>query len=184
MNENATQLKKASGWGMVWGILTILFGLFAIGSPLASGLAVTLVIGITLLAAGVSMLIFAFQAPSLGKILLKLLFAGLTIAVGIAILSQPGIALAKLTLILGAFFVVDGFFGFIVAWNMKPEQGWGWMTVNAFVTIALGVMILKGWPEASLFVIGILVGIRLVFAGITMLAMGSLGRQVAKAAGG
>ncbi len=67
---------------------------------------------------------------------------------------------------------------------MKPEAGWGWMTVNAFVTFALGIMILKGWPEASLFVIGILVGIRLVFAGITMLTMGSVGRQVAKAAGG
>ena len=184
MNDTATELKKASGWGMAWGILTILFGLFAIGSPLASGLAVTLVIGIALLAAGVSMLVFAFQAPSLGKVLLKLLFAGLTIVAGVAVLSQPGIALAQLTLILGAFFLVDGFFGFIVAWNMKPERGWGWMTVNAFVTFALGIMILKGWPEASLFVIGILVGIRLVFAGITILTMGSVGRQVAKAAGG
>lgn len=184
MNENATQLKKASGWGMAWGFLTILIGLFAIASPLASGLAVTLVIGITLVAAGVSMLVFAFRAHSLGKILLKLLFAGLTIVAGILVLSEPGIALAKLTLIVGAFFVVDGFFGFIVAWNMKPAPGWGWMTVNAFVTMALGVMILKGWPEASLFVIGILVGIRLVFAGITMLTMGSAGRQLAKAAGG
>ena len=31
---------------------------------------------------------------------------------------------------------------------MKPERGWGWMTVSAFVTFALGIMILKGWPEA------------------------------------
>ena len=180
MNEVSTELKKASGWGMAWGILTILIGLFAIGSPLASGLAVTLVIGISLLAAGVSMLVFAFQAPSLGKILLKLLFAGLTVVAGIVILSQPGIALAQLTLLLGAFFLVDGFLGFVVAWNMKPQQGWGWMTVNAFVTFALGIMILKGWPEASLFVVGILVGIRLVFAGITMLTMGTAGRQLAK----
>jgi uncharacterized membrane protein HdeD (DUF308 family) len=184
MNETATELKKASGWGMAWGILTILIGLFAIGSPLASGLAVTLVIGIALLAAGFSMLVFAFRAHSLGKILLKLLFAGLTIVAGIAVLSKPGIALAELTLLLGFFFLADGFLGFIVAWNMKPAPGWGWMTVNAFVTFALGIMILKGWPEASLFVVGILVGIRLVFAGITILTMGSVGRQVAKAAGG
>ena len=180
MNENATQLKKASGWGMAWGILTILFGLFAIGSPLASGLAMTLVIGVTLLAAGVSMLIFAFQAPSLGKILLKLLFAGLTILVGISVLAQPGIALANLTLLLGIFFVVDGFFSFIVAWNVKPEQGWGWLTFNALVTVVLGIMILKGWPQSSLVVIGILVGIRLIFAGVTMLTLGTAVRQVAK----
>jgi uncharacterized membrane protein HdeD (DUF308 family) len=133
------------------------------------------------LAAGVSMLIFAFQAPSLGKILLKLLFAGLTVLVGISVLTQPGIALVNLTLLLGIFFVVDGFFSFIVAWNVKPEKGWGWLVFNALVTVVLGIMILKGWPQASLFVIGILVGIRLIFAGVTMLTLGTAGRQVAKA---
>ena len=118
MNEHAQQLKKASNRGMIWGILTIIFGFLAIGAPVVSGVAVTLMIGIALLAAGVSMLIFAFQAPSLGKILLKLLFAGLTVLVGISVLTQPGIALVNLTLLLGIFFVVDGFFSFIVAWNV------------------------------------------------------------------
>ena len=180
MNENAQELKKASNRGMIWGILTILFGFLAIGAPVASGVAVTLMVGIALLAAGVSMLIFAFQAPSLGKILLKLLFAGLTILVGISVLAQPGIALANLTLLLGIFFVVDGFFSFIVAWNVKPEKGWGWLTFNALVTVVLGIMILKGWPQSSLVVIGILVGIRLIFAGVTMLTLGTAGRQIAK----
>ena len=67
MNEDAQQLKKASGWGMAWGFLTMLFGFMAIGSPFVSGLAVTVAIGIALLAAGVSMLIYSFQAPSLGR---------------------------------------------------------------------------------------------------------------------
>ncbi len=180
MNENAKELKSASGWGMVWGILTMLCGFMAIGAPFASGLALTMVFGIALLAAGVSMLIYAFQAPSLGKTVLKLLFAGLTIAVGIAILAQPGIALVKLTLILGAFFVADGIMGFIVAWSVRPEKGWGWLIFNALITVVLGVMILNGWPESSLVVIGLLVGIRLVFAGMTMLTLGTAGRQVAK----
>ena len=108
-----------------------------------------------------------------------LLFAGLTIAVGIAILAQPGIALVKLTLILGAFFVADGIMGFIVAWSVRPEKGWGWLIFNALITVVLGVMILNGWPESSLVVIGLLVGIRLVFAGMTMLTLGTAGRQVA-----
>ena len=183
MNETANELKKASGWSMAWGILTILFGFMAIGAPLASGLAVTLVIGITLLAAGISMLIYSFRAPSLGKVLLKLLFAGLTVVVGLFVLAQPGIALIKLTMLLGVFFIVDGFMAFIVAWNVKPQAGWGWMTFNALVTFVLGVMILKGWPESSLVVVGILVGIRLVFAGVTMLTLGSAGREVSKAMG-
>ena len=180
MNENAQALKSASRLGMLWGILTILFGLFAIGSPLYSGLAVAVMVGFALVAAGISMTLFAFQAPSLGRGILKFLFGALTICVGIAALAQPGIALAKLTLLLGAYFVADGVMTMIVAFNVKPEPGWGWMTFNGIVTIALGWMILKGWPLSGVWAIGILVGVRLLFAGMTMLTLGSAGNQLAK----
>jgi uncharacterized membrane protein HdeD (DUF308 family) len=180
MNENTQALKSASRLGMLWGILTILFGLFAIGSPLYTGLAVAVMVGMALVAAGVSMTVFAFQAPSLGRGILKLLFGALTVVVGIAVLAQPGIALAKLTLLLGAYFVADGVITMIVAFNVKPQPGWGWMTFNGVVTIALGWMILKGWPLSGVWAIGVLVGIRLLFAGITMLTLGTAGSQAAR----
>jgi uncharacterized membrane protein HdeD (DUF308 family) len=180
MNENTQALKSASRLGMLWGILTILFGLFAIGSPLYTGLAVAVMVGMALVAAGVSMTVFAFQAPSLGRGILKLLFGALTVVVGIAVLAQPGMALAKLTLLLGAYFIADGVMTMIVAFNVKPRPGWGWMTFNGVVTIALGWMILKGWPLSGVWAIGVLVGIRLLFAGITMLTLGTAGSQAAR----
>ena len=180
MNENAQMLKKASGLGMLWGILTIIFGLFAIASPLVSGLAVAMLVGIALLAAGVSMTLYAFQAPSLGKGILKFLFGALTLLVGIAMLAQPGLALAKLTLLLGIYFFLDGVMTLIVAFNVKPEPGWGWMTFNGAVTVALAWMILKGWPVSGAWAIGILVGVRLLFSGMTMLTLGGAARQVSK----
>ena len=179
MNENAQTLKSASRWGMIWGFLTILFGILAIGSPFVSGLAVTVFIGIALLAAGLSMTIYAFKAPSLGRGILKFLFGGLTILVGIAVISQPGIALAKLTILLGAYFIADGIMTLIVAWNVKPEAGWGWMTFNGAVTLALAYLILSGWPDSTLWAVGLLVGIRLLFSGMTIMTMGAAGRQVA-----
>ena len=164
---------------MLWGILTILLGFFAIGSPLYSGLAVAVMVGIALVAAGISMTLFAFQAPSLGRGILKLLFGALTLFVGIAALAQPDIALVKLTLLLGAYFVADGIMTLIVAFNVKPQPGWGWMTFNGAVTIALGWMILRGWPLSGVWAIGILVGVRLLFAGVTMLTLGTAGSQAA-----
>ena len=181
MTEDAQVLKKLSGWGMAWGILTMLFGFVAMSSPLISGLAITVVIGITLLAAGLSMTIFAFKSPSLGRGVLRFLFGGLTILVGIAVIAQPGIALLKLTILLGIYFIFDGISTLIVAWNVKPENGWGWLTFSGAVTIVLAWMVLSGWPESSLVVVGLLVGIRLVFSGATMLTLGSVGRQAAKA---
>jgi uncharacterized membrane protein HdeD (DUF308 family) len=181
MNEEARAPKSASRLGMVWGILTMLFGLFAIASPLYSGLAVAMMVGIALVAAGVSMTIFAFQAPSLGRGVLKLLFGALTVLVGLAVLAQPGIALLKLTALLGAYFVADGILTMIIAWNVKPARGWGWMTFNGAVTLMLAYFILSGWPETAFWVVGMLVGIRLLFAGLTMLTMGTAAGRIAKA---
>ena len=56
MNEGSQRLKKLSGWGMVWGILTILFGFMAIGAPFVSGLVVGMLVGIRLVFAGITML--------------------------------------------------------------------------------------------------------------------------------
>jgi len=181
MNDDAQALKQVSRRGIIWGVLTIIFGIFAMSSPFVAGLWTTMALAIALLAAGISMTIFAFQAPSLSRGVLKLLFGVLTVLIGIAIISQPGIALAKLTLFLGVYFIADGFLMFITAWNVKPAPGWGWMTLNGAVTVMLAWMILKGWPESALWAVGILVGVRLLFAGITMLTLGSAAGQVSKA---
>ncbi len=179
MNDNAQPLKKASNRGMIWGVLTIFLGILAIGSPLVSGLAVAITVGAVLLLAGISMTLFAFQAPSFGRGVLRFLFGALTVLVGISALSQPGIALVNLTLLLGIYFIADGVMALIVAFNVKPTPGWGWMTFNGAVTIALGWMILKGWPVSGVWAVGILVGVRLLFAGMTMLTLGTAGRQIA-----
>lgn len=180
MNEQVQPLKQASRRGIVWGVITIFCGIASIGSPLVSGLAVAIMVGIILLVAGASMTFFAFQAPSLGKGVLKLLFGLLTVLVGVSTLGQPGIALANLTMLLGLYFLADGVVTMIVAFNVKPDPGWGWMTFNGAVTIALGWMILKGWPLSGVWAIGILVGVRLLFAGMTMLTLGTAGSQAAK----
>jgi uncharacterized membrane protein HdeD (DUF308 family) len=183
MNEETKALKSVSNRGILWGILTIILGLVAMGSPLVAGLWTTLFFGIALLGAGVSMIVFAFQAPSLGNAILKILFGILTVVIGIAIISQPDIGLAKLTLFLGIYFIFDGFLAFILAWNVKPEPGWGWMTFNGAVTVMLGWLILNNWPASALWAVGVLVGVRLLFAGVTMLTLGTAGRQVARSSG-
>ena len=93
-------------------------------------------------------------------------------------MQQPGLALASLTMILGIYFIFDGITTLVVAWNVKPEPGWGWMTFSGAVTLALSWMILSGWPASSLFVVGILVGIRLIFAGWSIAFLGMAGDAV------
>ena len=163
--------------GTLWGVLTLACGALALSAPLLFGLGVTWLIGAALLAGGVSMLVFALRAPSLGGMVVRLLFAALTLIAGLAVVGRPALALAELTLLVGVYFIVDGFVSMIVAWNVKPRTGWGWITTNGAISIALGYLILSGWPASALWAVGLLVGIRLLLAGIAMLALGAPERR-------
>jgi uncharacterized membrane protein HdeD (DUF308 family) len=178
MNELSADIKKASGAVTLWGVLTIVLGVFAMGSPLVTGLALGVLIGISLVVAGLMQSVYAFQAGSIGKGVLRLLFGGVTVLAGLSIIGQPGIALATLTLILAVYFVVDGITTLIASTAVAGGQGKGLIIFNGIVTLVLGMMIWRGWPVSGAWAIGILVGIRLIFSGMTMMAMGAVGREV------
>ena len=180
MNDSTEVLKQTSTAVMVWGILTIVLGIFAMGAPLVTGLALALLIGISMVAAGLVQTIYAFQAGSLGRGILRLLFGGVTVLAGLAIIGQPGIALATLTLFLAVYFVIDGLMTLFASTAIAAGQGKGLVIFNGVITLILGIMIWRGWPVSGAWAIGILVGIRLIFSGMTMMALGTVGRDASK----
>ena len=180
MNETKPAVRSASNAGVIWGILTMILGLLAIGSPYFFGTMVSMMVALMLIGSGVAQTIYAFQAGSLGRGIMKFLFGGLTVIVGIVMVGQPGLALATLTMILGVYFLVDGITTITAAFHVKPEQGWTWLLFNGVVTLVLAWMIIGEWPLSGVWAIGILVGVRLLFSGMTMLTLGSAGRMATK----
>ena len=87
-------------------------------------------------------------------------------------ISQPGAGLATITLILAVWFVVDGIWALVLALQWRPEKGWVWMLFNSVLGIVLGIMIYRQFPTSAAWLVGVLVGIRLFFAGWTMIALG------------
>ena len=180
MNESAEVIKKASGAVTLWGVLTMVLGVLAMGAPLVTGLALAVLIGVALVAAGAMQLLYAFQAGSIGRGVLRILFGGVTVLAGLSIIAQPGMALATLTLILSIYFIVDGITILIASTAVAGGQGKGWIIFNGLVTLILGLMIWRGWPVSGAWAIGILVGVRLIFSGMTMMALGAVGREVSR----
>lgn len=180
MTESSSANKKASGAVTLWGVLTIILGVLAMGAPLITGLALAVLIGVSLVAAGLMQSIYAFQAGSVGRGFLRLLFGGVTVLAGIAIIGQPPMALATLTLFLAIYFIVDGISTLIASTAVAGGQGKGLIIFNGIITLMLGVMIWRGWPVSGAWAIGILVGIRLIFSGMTMMALGAVGREMSK----
>jgi uncharacterized membrane protein HdeD (DUF308 family) len=182
MNESLQTVKQVSAAVTLWGVLTIVLGFLAMGAPLITGLALAVLIGVSMVVAGLLQTIHAFQAACIKRGILRFLFGGITALAGLAIIGQPGIALATLTLFLAVYFVVDGLTTLLASSAVASGQGRMWVVLNGIVTLVLGIMIWRGWPLSGAWAIGILVGVRLMFSGMTMMALGSAGRAAGKQA--
>jgi uncharacterized membrane protein HdeD (DUF308 family) len=154
-------------------------GVLAMAAPMATGIAVTVVVGVILLAAGLTQTMFAFKAERFGEGVLKFLFGGISIVAGAMVISEPLVGLASLTMVVAIYFVLDGITSIIGAFSWKPLKGWGWMLFGGVAAIALAWMILSDWPVSGAWAIPLLVGIRLIFRGWSLIMLGATGDAVA-----
>ena len=171
MNDSTSMGGKGN---MIWGILMLICGFLAIGLPFASGIGVAIVIGWVLLATGVWHLLFGFRSGSgIGGFLWQLLLAIVYGAAGLMLLFRPLAGLAWLTLVLATFLLIEAVLEFILYFNIRGRVNAGWVLVDAFITLILGILIWARWPSSSIWAIGTLIGISLIFSGISRLMLSS-----------
>jgi uncharacterized membrane protein HdeD (DUF308 family) len=157
------------------GWLSIIFGALAIAMPWIAGQSILLMVGALVIAAGIMRMIWAFQAGSLGKGVLVFLIGVLTLLAGFAVVASPLVSSAILTIMLSIYFFVDGLSEFFAAFSL--QDGKGWLLFDAAVTVLLGIMIFTGFPLAGTVAIGVFLGIKLIFVGVTMLSIRSLAKH-------
>ena len=166
MNEIAQASKSAK----IWGWITLVLGILAVLSPMVSGLAVAIMVAILLVIAGVTRLVYAFQGGGFWTGV----FGVLAIAAGLFMLGRPLPGLISLTMVLIAYFLAMGISEIVAAIQIRPTQGWGFVLFSGIVSVILGFLIWNQWPLSAAWAIGVLVGIQLLFAGMTMITVGSV----------
>jgi uncharacterized membrane protein HdeD (DUF308 family) len=97
----------------------------------------------------------------------------LAILAGILLLVNPLAGVLSLTLLIGIYFFVDGVFRVFLAFQIKPQRRWGWVLTNGILMIILGILIWSQWPTNTAWVLGLLVGIGLLFNGLATLLYGT-----------
>lgn len=173
--------RRSTGWSMVWGVLLILFGLFAIAAPLASSLGAVLVIGWLMIFSSAAQVLHALQSKGIGHILWKLLVAVLYFGVGIYLLNNPLLGIATLTLAIGIFFFAEGIMDLAAYFKERKVNGSGWILLDGIVTLVLGVMIWQHWPASSVWAVGTLVGVSMVMTGVSRLMISVAVRRLSEA---
>jgi uncharacterized membrane protein HdeD (DUF308 family) len=174
---------KAINWSIALSVLLIVAGLFAILIPSVSGLAITLLFGWTMIFSGVTHAIFAFKTHTTGGLIWELLIAAVYLFTGVYLILHPLDGLLVLTLILACYLFFEAIVEFIQFFQLRPRHGAGWLLVDGFITLVLAIMIWSSWPASSVWVVGTLVGISMIFSGFSRLMLSlaakrALGRTV------
>ena len=164
-------VKRASGWSIALAILMILAGIIAIAAPAIAGVVIVYVVAWTAIFDGGFQIVYAFRAQTGGRMILELILGLLYVVAGVYILMHPTPGLLALTLIIACLLLVYGVFALVLAFQMRPISGWGWVLFDAIVTILLGVLIWAHWPYNSEWVIGTLVGISFIVSGVSRLML-------------
>ena len=164
--------------GTVSGFLLVVLGVLAIATPFISGIAMSTLISAIMIAAGMTLLFFCFKAESFGRGLGQFLLGALTVAGGTFMLMEPVLTLFTLTGVLLVWFIADGLVTIYQGIKRKPQEGWGWVVFSGISSIVLGGLLAYQWPMSGTYAVGILVGIRLLFAGWSVAMLGMAGDNV------
>jgi uncharacterized membrane protein HdeD (DUF308 family) len=171
------ELRRRWGWFLALGVLLIALGAFALGHSLMATLSTMLVLGTLLMFAGVSQIVQSFGVREWGGFFLGLLSGILYAVCGLFIWRHPVESAVELTLLVALFLVFTGIFRICIAVAVRFPN-WPWILLHGIVSTLLGISIWNGWPSSGLQVIGIFLGIDMIFHGWSLVMLGLTARRL------
>lgn len=154
------------GWFLLVGVVSIVAGVFAIAHPLLVTLVGVIFIGASLLVGGAFQVIQSFMTKQWGGFLLALFSGLLSIVGGLLIMQEPAVGSVIITLFLLAVLVVGGILRIMIAMRHRDLPMWWLVALGGLVSVVVGVMLYATMPWSSLWILGTLIGVELIFQGV------------------
>jgi uncharacterized membrane protein HdeD (DUF308 family) len=162
------------------GIVLMLLGLLAIAVPEVASVAITIFIGWLFFIGGIFRAVSLVQHRDMPGFGWALATALLAIVLGLVLLLRPIAGVLTLTLALIAFFILEGISAILLAIEHRRHlPSWGWVLFSGLVDLLLAFLIWDGWPSSADWAIGLLVGINMVFLGLSLIMTALAARTMA-----
>lgn len=165
------------GWFLAFGIALVAIGVAAVARAFTATIASMLFFGWLLVIAAVIEIVQAVIVGHWAGFFHHLLAAILFGVTGLLLVTRPLISAEALTFVMAIFFLIGGLFELISS-SIVGLPGWGWQALDGIITIVLGGLVLAQWPASGLWVIGLFIGIDLIFYGFAWIAL-ALGLRAA-----
>ncbi len=166
-------LQRCSKTLLIVGIALIVLGTIAIIAPGIATLFVTTFLGWLFIISAIAEFYLAFQVHGAWRIAGAVLTGLVSLIAGVWLLLNPAAGALALTFLLAAYFVASGVVKAIAAFQLRGIGGAGWTYLSAACSIVLGLLVFSGWPGSAVWLIGLLVGIDLLFYGWALIALRS-----------
>src|SRR5882724_5968300 len=183
MAQNFSLMRRASTLTILWGVSLICLGMLALASPLVAAVAVNVLVAWLIVLAGVVHLVVAFHSREAGSVIWRLLVGVAYLGFGVYLIARPVAGVASLTLLLASLFLVEGIFNIVLYFRAPSTLRSSWFLLDGIVTLLLGLMIYMQWPSSSAWAIGTLVGVSLIFSGVTRVMVALAVRKVVSSSG-
>jgi uncharacterized membrane protein HdeD (DUF308 family) len=156
---------------MLAGVLSLAAGFIALANPFAATLVAELMIGSMFVAIGILTILSALSEVSWGGRLLGFGFGLLTIALGASLVTDPLRGILELTFLAALLLVVLGALRILVAF-LPAAAILRWpLVASGMLSIVLGILIFRNYPEASLVTLGLFLAIELLSNGVSLIAL-------------
>jgi len=171
MNGATPEMIHHWGWFLVFGIVLVFLGIVAIVRSFITTMASMMFFGWLLMFASTIEFMYAFMVGKWAGFFLHLLLALLFGITGALMVFRPVVSAEAITLAMAAFFLVAGFYQFFASMWVSNLPGWGWGAANGMISAIMGMLLLAQWPVSGLWVVGLFIGIDLIFYGAAWMAM-------------
>jgi len=178
LSSGIDEVRKHSTWFLVIGIALVILGMIAIGYAVEMTIVSVLFLGWLLIIGGIFEVIHGFSRRQWSGFFINLLAGVLYAVAGVVMIANPALAAVSLTLLIAIILIVAGLFRLVVAFS-TPLHHRGWLILNGVISILLGVMIWRSWPVSGLWVIGLFIGIDMIFDGWTEIMLALTARRLA-----
>ncbi len=153
------------------GIIFLILGIFAISQPFLMTLSVEFFIGVLLLAVGLAQIVRGLTNRSDSRLWTTLFGGVLALVAGGLLLAYPMTGALTMTFLITVFLVLDGITKIVNSVQYRPIVGWGWLLFSGFLSLVLAGLIYSGWPTSAGWLIGLYLGVYLVFLGTSLIVL-------------
>jgi uncharacterized membrane protein HdeD (DUF308 family) len=161
------QVRRSWVWFLVFGIVLTVLGVICVAEAQTATTFSILALGWVLLFSGVMWFVNSFLAFTWHGFFLYLLNAIIRSITGYLLIRHPDAGAQGVTMLLAALFIVGGLFRGVAAGVIQFPR-WGWTVLSGLISVILGFYLLTTWPTASTYLIGMVIGIDLIFDGAAL----------------